>query len=121
MSLYQRPKGDVRFQELSEARQPLPSAELDNELNLLKDWLNASAFAITLGSNLLIRDAALAPVTVDLANYSEVTVIKTDISANAVSITDTSGKTVLQQSSIDLTMQDESIHLIKNGTNWYRI
>lgn len=40
--VFTRPKGDTRFRDLSLARQPLPSAELDNELNVVKNFLNNS-------------------------------------------------------------------------------
>lgn len=121
MSIYVRPKGDVRFQELSGARQPLPSAELDNEFNLMKDFINQSDFAAAFGSNLIVIDAGLAPETVDLALYQEVTVIKSDVSANAVTVSDSTGRTVIKQSSFELTGEDESIHLKLSGINWYRI
>lgn len=40
--VFTRPKGDTRFRDLSLARQPLPSAELDNEFNTVKTFLNNS-------------------------------------------------------------------------------
>jgi len=38
---YSRPRGDTRFRDLSQAKQPLPSAELDNEFNSLKSHFNS--------------------------------------------------------------------------------
>lgn len=43
MPIFTRPKGEIRFQDLSAAKQPLPSIELDNEFNTVSDWLNNSA------------------------------------------------------------------------------
>ncbi|MBV5336561.1 MAG: hypothetical protein J0653_00680, partial [Deltaproteobacteria bacterium] len=66
-------------------------------------------------------DASAGPVNVNLPLTGEVIVIKTDATANPVTITATGGKTILRQASIDLTGQDESIRINMNGTNWYRI
>lgn len=66
-------------------------------------------------------DASVGQVIANLPASGEVIIIKTDATANPVSVTGTGGKTVLRQTSIDLTVQDESIHLVMNGTNWYRI
>ncbi len=66
-------------------------------------------------------DASVGTVIANLPISGEVIIIKTDASSNPVTVTGTGGKTVLRQTSIDLTVQDESIHLVMNGTNWYRI
>ena len=69
----------------------------------------------------LYTDATSAPVTVDIAGFSAVTVVKTDSSAHSVTILDSSVKTILHASSITLTNQDEAISLQLFVTNWYQI
>ncbi len=66
-------------------------------------------------------DASAGTVIANLPGSGEIIIIKTDATANPVTVTGTGGKTVLRQTSVDLTTQDEAIHLIMNGTNWYRI
>ena len=66
-------------------------------------------------------DASVGSVIANLPSSGEVIIIKTDATANPVTVTGTGGNTVLRQASIDLSVQDESIHLIMNGSNWYRI
>lgn len=69
----------------------------------------------------LYKDASSAPVTVDLAAYTDITVIKTDATANAVTLLDTSGKTVMGESSQTITGQREAWHMVLNGNDWYRL
>lgn len=38
---YARPKGNTRFQEISQAKVGLPAIELDGEINAIKDYLNS--------------------------------------------------------------------------------
>lgn len=66
-------------------------------------------------------DATAGPVNVNLPASGEVIVIKSDATANPVTVTATGGKTILRQAAIDLTVQDESIRICMNGTNWFRI
>lgn len=40
---FTRPNGSTRFAQLSAAKQPLPSAELDGEYNQVASWINANA------------------------------------------------------------------------------
>lgn len=56
---YNRPNGDTRFRTLSQNRQPLPSAELDNEFNKIKAFLNLS----TMGRASAIPAANTIPIT----------------------------------------------------------
>lgn len=80
---------------------------------------------VTMGAGtaptVIYSDASVGPVNVNLPASGEVIIIKNDATANAVTVTGTSGKTVLRSPSIDLTGLDEAIHLVMNGTNWYRI
>jgi hypothetical protein len=66
-------------------------------------------------------DATAGPTNFNLPTVGEVIIIKIDATANPVTITATGGQTVLRQASISLTLQDESIHLVLNGINWYKI
>ena len=78
-------------------------------------------FSDLISSVPLFKDATAATVNVDISTYTDVTIIKTDASANPVTISDSSGKTILRLASLDLTNQDESIRLILNGANWYKV
>ena len=69
----------------------------------------------------IFSDATAGPVTVDIATYTDVMVIKTDSGASAVTIIDTTGKTILRGTSADLEEQDAFLHLILNGTNWHEV
>jgi hypothetical protein len=41
---YTRPNGDTRFQDLSAAKRPIPSAEIDGEFNNIKSWLDGATY-----------------------------------------------------------------------------
>ena len=66
-------------------------------------------------------DASGGTVNFDLATYSDVTIIKSDATANLVSILDTTGNTVMRDTQQYLYTQDNSIHLTLIGTNWFRV
>lgn len=65
--VYTRPKGDSRFRDLSQARQPLPSAELDNELNTVKGFLNNT---LTTGNLTEWTAYATAPTYISTTSFS---------------------------------------------------
>ena len=64
-------------------------------------------------------DAATGPQTV-LLTGSDVEIIKIDTTPNAVTIQPPVGNTVCREATIDLTLQDEAVHLRLIGTNYYR-
>lgn len=67
-------------------------------------------------------DATSGPVAVSLPASGEVIILKADNTANAVTVQcGTAGQTVMRQTSVDLTVQDESIHLLLVGTDWKKI
>ena len=66
-------------------------------------------------------DCSGGPVNCDIKNYTAVTVTKDDTTANAVTVFDSSGATVLRQANVILDTQDAWVNLIKVGTNWKRI
>ncbi|HBA72194.1 MAG TPA: hypothetical protein DCZ63_08420 [Geobacter sp.] len=72
-------------------------------------------------ASLTLADASAGPAVAQLPAAGEVIVIKTDATENAVTVTPLEGHTVCREATIDLTLQDEAIHLKFNGTNWYRI
>lgn len=74
-----------------------------------------------LTQTIITADASSLPVTVDLIGLSAVFVSKDDASSNEVTILDSSGATVIRQSSHVLYQQDEGVSLIKIGANWKRI
>lgn len=121
MSVLERPKGTTRFQELSSSRQPLPSAELDDELNRIVNFVNAISGVSGIGANVLYSDAGLEPKTVDINGYTEIYVLKTDATSNLVTVYDSSGCNIMGQSEFILSQEGESIHLILKISNWYKI
>lgn len=78
-------------------------------------------FADLLSSIPTTVDASSAPVTFDLDPYTDIILIKTDATANAVTVLDTSGKTVMRQANIAIVNQDEAFHFTLIDSNWYRI
>lgn len=67
---------------------------------------------------LVDANALTGPVTVLLPASGNVIITKTDSSINNVTITPAGTDTILYQPSATLTMQGETIHLRKRGTNW---
>lgn len=67
---------------------------------------------------LVDADATTGPATVVLPSSGNVIITKTDPSINAVTITPAGTDTILYQPNTVLTMQGETIHLRKRGTNW---
>jgi len=57
----------------------------------------------------------------DINGLSEATFFKTDTTANTVTISDSSGKTILGDSSYVLSAHREGVRLILDGTDWYKI
>lgn len=118
MTVFARPNGVTRFRELSEARQPLPSAELDNEFNTLVNFVNSIPGISALGANILYVDVSTGSVNTDISTYLEIFVVKTDATANTITVYDSTGKTIMLATSVVLTVKDESIHLILDGSDW---
>ena len=75
------------------------------------------------GTVKVYADASAGQIIVNLAaaGSTDVIVIKTDVTENPVTLTPGEGETVCRAVTVDLTLQDESIRVEKNGTNWYRI
>lgn len=99
----------------------VPPARADVFLMMQGGVPSLVQFADLISSIPLFKDATAANVSVDISAYTDVTVIKIDATANKVTISDSTGKTILRLASLDLTNQDESIRLILNGTNWYKV
>lgn len=74
----------------------------------------------------LFVDATAGAVNLTLlstaaANVRGIRIVKVDNTENAVTLTPQGGQTVLREATIDMTVQDEFLHIIPSGTNWYRI
>lgn len=65
---YARPKGDSRFQEVSNSKVGLPSLELDGEFNALKDYLNSLGSYTANVSEWVIEDGV--PTFVSLTQFT---------------------------------------------------
>lgn len=63
-------------------------------------------------------DATTGPATVILPVSGNIIITKTDGAENNVTITPQGMDTILYQPTAVLTMQGETIHLRKRGTNW---
>lgn len=123
MDYFSRPKGTQRFQELSTAKQPLPSAELDNELNRLVNFINAYySQASTAPVARFQLDATTGDVNQVLPADGEVLIFREDATANHVYLTAlTPGDTVMGQATAEVYLQYECLRLLKIGTDWRKI
>lgn len=78
----------------------------------------AATFLFSLTTTKFFKDASAGTVNVNLAGYTDVIVGKTDATANTVTFSDTGGNVI----NIDpLSTKGETVHLILNGTTWYKI
>ncbi|KAB0665650.1 hypothetical protein F6V25_07975 [Oryzomonas japonica] len=66
----------------------------------------------------IYADAATGPATVILPSTGNVIVYKSDLSVNPVTVVPQGADTVMHKPNTVLTMQGETIHLRKKGTNW---
>ena len=107
---------------LSDRASKLLGFDINGNAALIDSAYTVTVTAGAAGSvTVTYADASSGPVNVNLPASGEVIVVKTDDTANPVTVTATGGKTILRQASVELTVQDESIRTIMNGTNWYRI
>ena len=66
-------------------------------------------------------DATVGPVARNIQGYTNVTCGKIDGSANAVTISDSAGNTIMGQANYPIVVQRETVHLVLNGTDWIKI
>ena len=94
-----------------------------NALRIRK--INASGSA-SLGDGLIMADAAGGAITIDLlpaaqTNQKVFSVIKTDASANAVTLAPDGSETINGAASASITAQYGALKLISDGFNYYQL
>ena len=92
------------------------------QINEIAETSKIVVSTVTTGAMTAITsNASAGPTTVDIAGLGIVIVTKDDATANTVTIHDSSGATILRQSSYTLYGLDEWVTLMQVGNNWKRI